>query len=50
MRFFGNRCQGAILELVSEPGSQPKGEGESGTVAYIAICSPRNFGGMNLIG
>jgi len=24
-----------------------KGEGESGTVAYTAICSPWNFKGMN---
>ena len=27
-----------------------KGEGESGTVAYTAICSPWNFRGLNLIG
>ena len=28
----------------------PKGEGESGTVAYTAICSAPNFRGMSLIG
>ena len=34
--------------VVSVQDSQPKGkgEGESGTVAYIVICSPRNFGVM----
>ena len=29
--------------IVSEPDSQPKGARESGTVAYMANCSLRNF-------
>ena len=29
--------------VVSEPDPNPKGEGESGTVAYIAICSPHGI-------
>jgi len=28
----------------------PKGKGESGKVAYKAICSLQNFRGLNLIG
>jgi len=36
--------------IVSIPDSLPKGEGESGTAAYTAICSPWNLRDMNLIG
>ena len=36
--------------LVSVPDSLPKGGEGCGTVAYMAICSPQNFNGVNLIG
>ena len=45
-RGTGNKARKEVRKvLVSEPDSQPKGGGDSGTVASTAICSPRNFGG-----
>jgi len=53
-RAVGSCCWDS--ELLSAPLSRyqtpyPKGEGESGivTLAYVAICSPWNFRGLNLL-